>query len=198
MKVRHKIRKAVLGGIIIVGAIGFAGVGRWLVVNQPPVKSEAVIVLGGGPIQRIEKGVALFRQGYARRIIVSGGVPENPFQDQAQAMKRDAVSMGVPTRAIFEDNRATTTYQNAFYTKRIMLRHGWSSALVVSSSFHMRRVSLVFGLVYRGSGIRLRFVSSPDPSFYPSKWWATPEGRYLVTSELVLIPINVIQGYFGR
>lgn len=180
---------------ILAGAVaGFLRVGDWLVVNQAPARSYAIIVLGGGPTDRIQKGVQLYRQGYAQWLILSGGVLATDALDQAQLMARQARTMGVPARAILEDNHSLTTYQNALDTKKIMLRHHFNSALVVSSNFHMRRVSIVFSLVFRRSGIQLRFVSSPDPRFKPPNWWATAEGRLLVVTELVLIPVNIIQG----
>ena len=183
-----------LVGLVTGAVLGLLRVGDWLVVNQAPSKVNAIIVLGGGPIERIHKGVQLYEAGYARWMILSGGVLASRFLDQAQLMQRQAITMGVPGSAILEDNRSTTTYQNALDTKQIMTRHHFKSALVVSSNFHMRRVALVFSLVYRGSGIRLRFVASRDPRFDPKRWWATAEGRFLVISELVLIPVNIIQG----
>ena len=191
---RKPYGRLLAGSLAALGMLAASRVGDWLVVNQNPVRSDAIIVLGGGPIQRIAEGVSLYKKGYAPRIIVSGGAPALPFESQADIMSQQAMDMGVPMSDIILENRSWTTYQNALYTERIMRANHFTSALVVSSNFHMRRVSLVFDLVYRGSGIRLRFISSPDPQFHPTHWWSTPSSRYLLTSELFLIPINIVQG----
>lgn len=184
------------GSLIALGMVATLRAGDWLVVNQHPIRSDAIIVLGGGPIERIQKGVSLYKKGYAPWIIVSGGAPGLPFETQAEVMSQQAMEMGVPQSAILLENHSWTTYQNALYTERIMQARHFTSALVVSSNFHMRRVSVVFSLVYRKSGIRLRFISSPDPQFHPAHWWSTPSSRYLLASELFLIPINIVQGIF--
>lgn len=193
MNVSYK-RFIVWGAVLVLGAIGVTRAGDWLVVNQTPHKSDAVIVLGGGPIERIRKGVSLYKAGYASHLIVSGGVPALGPMTQAEQMRQQAIAMGVPERAVLMDNRSQTTYQNAVYTEQMMKAHHFTSAIVVSSNFHMRRASLVFSLVYRGSGIRLGFVSSVDPQFHPARWWATPASRFLTISELIAIPINIVQG----
>ena len=51
--------------------------GRYLVVNQTPVKSDVIIVLGGGSRDRVQRAVELFRQGYAPALIMSGGAMYN-------------------------------------------------------------------------------------------------------------------------
>ena len=51
--------------------------GRYLVVNQTPVKSDVIIVLVGGSRDRVQRAVELFRQGYAPAFIMSGGAMYN-------------------------------------------------------------------------------------------------------------------------
>lgn len=185
-------------GVVLAGMIGIGAlnVGTWLDVNQRPIPSEAIIVLGGGPIQRVATGAQLFRRGYGRWMILTGGAPPGSSCTEAELMASEAMKLGIPARRLILDNRALSTYQNAVDSLAIMQRHRWRSALVVSSTFHMRRVSLVFSLVYRQSPVRLRFIASPDPGFHPRHWWTSLEGWYLVTTELILIPVNAVQGFF--
>ena len=79
-----------------------------------PQKADVVIVLGGGVHEdgslpsraraRVRKGVALFRQGRARRLLMSGShsghLEKTPRVTEAQAMKDYAMSLGVPSRSI--------------------------------------------------------------------------------------------------
>ncbi|MCY0878499.1 MAG: YdcF family protein [Firmicutes bacterium] len=184
-------------GLLLLGGLGLGAmnVGEWLDVNQRPIPSEAIIILGGGPPARVTTGVSLYRHGFGHWIILTGGDPTGAPCTEAEEMAREALREGVPASRLVLDNRALTTYQNAVDSWDIMRRHHWRSALVVSSNFHMRRVSIVFSLVYRHSPIRLRFIASPDSAFHPRHWWTSLEGWRLVVTELLLIPVNAVQGY---
>jgi uncharacterized SAM-binding protein YcdF (DUF218 family) len=169
-------------------------VGQWLIINQKPRKSDAIIVLGGGPINRIQEGVALYRQGYAPYLVLSGGTQDFSQATQAQVMRWQAVDeFGVPQHAIVLDNRSYTTYQNALNTRQIMLTHHWTSALVVSSDYHMRRVRFLFSRVYQDLPIRLTYVAASDPWFRPRRWWSNPESALITISEYAKLGINAIQ-----
>lgn len=163
----------VLGLILDLGAIGAVlNAGRFLVVSQKPVPSKAIIVLGGGPRNRVEKAAELFHQGDAPRIITSGGAPYSPGLTQAQAMYSQAIHLGVPASQIWLEQRSATTLQNAQDTLVLVLRHHITSVIVVSSDYHMRRVAVWFNRVYRHHGIRITYVAASDPWFHPQHWWS--------------------------
>jgi len=54
-----------------------------------------------------------------------------------------AVSLGVPKDSIILEENAGGTYQNVKFVKEILDKKGWRKALLVSSPYHMGRVSLV-------------------------------------------------------
>jgi uncharacterized SAM-binding protein YcdF (DUF218 family) len=60
-----------------------------------------------------------------------------------------AEQQGVPASAIFEEPQAHDTIQNIFYSAQIMHAHGWSSADVVSSPYHLRRAGLILSTFNR-------------------------------------------------
>ena len=113
---------------------------------------DALIVLGtptlpdGTPSpeqrERVLEGVREFKAGIAPHIIMTGGPAHNHFVE-AHAMAVLAQSQGVPATAILEEDRAQNTIQNIFYSRRIMLDHGWNSAEVVSSPSHLPRTALI-------------------------------------------------------
>ena len=109
--------------------------GNFLIINQLPRKADVIIVLSGGIGARTQRGIQLYRQGYAHYLIFTAAPSNLP--------KIEAESEGVPGQAILLDSRAQNTYQNAVYSKALMEQYGLHSAIVVSSDFHMRRVSLI-------------------------------------------------------
>jgi uncharacterized SAM-binding protein YcdF (DUF218 family) len=85
----------------------------------------------------------LFREQYAPAIISSGSQHASGLQQaeiQAAWLKR----AGVPENAITVEGGSSRTYESALEVKRIMDRHGWKSAVVVTSQMDVPRVRLVF------------------------------------------------------
>jgi vancomycin permeability regulator SanA len=84
-----------------------------------------------------------YQRGVAPRLILSGGAAHNNFAE-ARVMARTAEAQGIPQSAIFVEDEAEDTIQNACYSIRIMKAHGWGSAEVVSSASHLPRAGLIF------------------------------------------------------
>ncbi len=87
--------------------------------------------------ERVHAGVAAFADGLAPRMVMTGA-------HEARAMRREAVRCGVPERAIFVEERALTTRENATHTAALLHREGWLRALLVTQPFHRRRGRAAF------------------------------------------------------
>jgi uncharacterized SAM-binding protein YcdF (DUF218 family) len=170
----------------------FLFAGKLLVVNEPPARSDAIIILGGGDGEREQLASTLYKQGYAPVIIVSnGGTRGHPSTVYAKCEIEWLRGYGVPEVAIVPEFEAQSTYGNAVYSEQVMRRHGWKSALVVSSSYHMRRAQYIFNKIYAGSGIRLTYCAAPVVGYVPERWWASYAGRLFTFSEY-----EKLAGYF--
>ena len=75
-------------------------------------------------------------------MILSGAAVRNRFVE-ARVMAQTAESQGIPAQAIFEDPDARNTIENACDSLRIMRRHGWQSAEVISSATHLPRAAMI-------------------------------------------------------
>src|SRR5260370_41882838 len=59
----------VSGGVgLVLAAVIFFGLGRWLVVEDPLVKAQAIVVLSGAMPLRAIEAAKLYREGYAPKI----------------------------------------------------------------------------------------------------------------------------------
>lgn len=115
-------------------------------------KVDTLIVLGcpalpdGSPSpeqrERVMEGVREFRKGVSNHIIMTGTNAHNQFVE-ADVMTRLAEANGVPAAAIFEERKAHDTIQNIYYSDKIMEAHGWHSAEVISSPYHLARAALI-------------------------------------------------------
>ena len=150
-----------LGRIVAIGLLFVFGLIVWAVLarafaprqNTSASQFDALIVLGyradsdGNPtptqLARVTEAVHEYEQGVAQHMILSGGPAYNQFVE-AEVMGRTAEAQGVPASVIFEDRQALDTIQNACNSVRIMRAHGWKSAEVISSPYHLPRAAMIF------------------------------------------------------
>jgi uncharacterized SAM-binding protein YcdF (DUF218 family) len=155
-----KTRRIVQVSAAVLGAVGLLVL--WAVIARrvaPMANSsrdhfDAIVVLGhpadddGNPtpeqLARVTEAVREYERGVAPRILFSGGAAANRFVE-ADVMARVAAAQGIPPSAIFVETKAQDTIQNACYSARVMSNHGWRSAEVVSSEYHLPRASMIFG-----------------------------------------------------
>lgn len=121
---------------------------------RTPQQADTIIVLGAGLRRDGRAGDALTRRslwaaqayadGYAPRIICTGGITESRPRSESSACRELLIENGVPPEAIFIEERSRSTIENALFADEIMQANGWQSALVVTDSFHMLRASWIF------------------------------------------------------
>jgi len=178
----------VLGWAALARALSSAG-------NTSLNRFDAIIVLGspadrdGNPtpeqLARVTEGVREYERGVASRLILTGGAAANRFVE-AEVMARAAEAQGIPPSAIFLEPHAKDTIQNACYAVRVMKKHGWGSAEVVSSRYHLPRAGLIF------SHLPVEWHTHAAPGLEPeSALWRAAAGaletldtaRYLVYAQ---------------
>lgn len=137
------------------------------------VKADAVIVLGAAvdgdkpsPVfeERINHGVWLYQNGFANKLIFTGGIGAGDEVSEAAAAKAIAVSQGVPTNDVLIEEQSNITQGNLENAKRIMDDNGLSSALLVSDPLHMKRAIMI------GNDIGLTLYPSPTPTTMYISW----------------------------
>jgi uncharacterized SAM-binding protein YcdF (DUF218 family) len=144
-----------------VAALAMGAVVGWAVLarafaprsNTRLERFDAIIVLGypsdadGNPtpeqLARVTEAVHEYERGAAPRLILTGGAAHNHFVE-ADVMARTAEADGIPPSAIYKEPEARDTIQNACFAVRIMRQHGWRSAEVISSAYHLPRAGYIF------------------------------------------------------
>lgn len=127
-----------------------------LVLSQPPVRADAVVVLGAGvqcgtgtldphSLARLVRGLELWRAGYAPRITVSeqsdllGPASCPRLSDLQRAHIRALYPQGGPE--VVTLRRVTTTRDEAARVRDLARERGWRRVLVVTSPSHSRRAA---------------------------------------------------------
>lgn len=177
------LRKSIvilLVAIMLIGA--FLEAGNFLVEDELPKKVDVIVVLAGDKGYRTEYGVKLFKEGYASKLIFTGG---EIYKDVTAAalMKKHAVDLGVLEKDIVLEEKADSTYENAAFTKELMLKNKFNSAIIVSSNYHMKRSKMLFDRVFKDTNINLIYCASNDQYFNPNKWWASNKSVMITFNE---------------
>ncbi|MDS1003378.1 YdcF family protein [Clostridium sporogenes] len=113
--------------------------------------------------ERVIKAVELFNKGYDNNIICSGGGVYNKYIE-ADIMDNFVESLGIPNSCLIKENKSRSTYQNIQNSIKIMEDKNWSSAMVVTSPWHLRRSNYFlskFNITYQ-----IEKSNYPRESFY--------------------------------
>lgn len=154
-KKRWAVRALLAGVLAAVALVGWAVVARRLMptANTSRDHFDTILVLGtpadgdGNPTTeeqaRVTEAVREYERGVAPRLLFTGGPAHNKFVE-SDVMAAAAAAEGIPPSAIFVETRAKDTIQNACFSARIMQAHGWHSAEVISSAYHLPRAGMIF------------------------------------------------------
>ncbi|MGH9459168.1 MAG: YdcF family protein [Thermoanaerobaculia bacterium] len=184
---------AVLAGFAVRAAA--PAVARFLIVQDPLRKADAILVLGSQRMTRTVEAGALHRDGWARTIILTPNDSpelERIFAELGLNIPRfsdlqiDAlVQMGVPPGDIrmLEGNPASTL-DEAELMADLARKRDWSRVIVVTTAYHTRRARCYFD---REETAELDFVirDSRFETVHPRRWWRVPGERLDVTLEYV-------------
>ena len=173
------------------------GAARFLMVRDRLEPADMILVLAGDDNgERVRESVELYRQGYAREILMSGG-PLAWRLTAAEWMKKQAVAMGVPARAVLTEDRSESTLENALFVLSVLKGRGTKSVILVTSPTHSRRADRVFRKVLPPQGIKV--ISSPVPleksEFRVDRWWTRHEDTQQVVWEYVSLVYYFLKGY---
>lgn len=186
---------AILVTLAVVGFGLFVGLGFYLSPQEQPVKSDVIVVVSGGQTtSRAEKGIELYKQGYAPKIVFSGAALDDG-PSNAYAMRDQALRDGIPARDISIDEKSQNTYENAENSKRIIDEYGAKKIILVTSPYHQRRANQTFEAVL-GKNYTITGISAYDNRWSKSGWWHQGFPLFISISEMwKLLYINLTGNY---
>ena len=197
---RRHIRSVVLltlPSILIVSVvIIFLGVGRWLVVEDPLEKAQAIVVLSGRIPVRAKEAGRLYNAGYASQIwLTRGNEPAASLQEMHIAYigedffnTRVLMHEGVPSNAIrVLEPPIDNTADEIRVVANELSREKGGVVIIVTTKAHTRRVRTLWKDLSGGRGRAIVRAASSDP-FAPEHWWrATSDSLDVVREVLGLL-----------
>jgi len=189
-RVKRLASLAVVAGAglaVIALAAGFIGFARYAAEATTPAdpRAEGIVVLTGGSA-RIDRALKLLVEGRGTRLLISGVNPVVTEKTLADAL---GAGFGVALECCVDlGHAARDTIGNAIETRNWAERQHFSSLLVVTSDYHVRRS--MAELASAMPGIRLLAVPISNPDLHLADWWKEPRtfallareyGKYLLT-----------------
>jgi uncharacterized SAM-binding protein YcdF (DUF218 family) len=186
-----------LGLIVLVLATGlfvFSGtilssIGEFLVVDEPPVRSDAAVVLNTGLeyYSRLIQAADLYRKGFAQKVVINGnrksevlkGLEKQGFRvccPWYEEPVRILELLGVPRKKIVtisvED--AYDTVSEAKAVGKSLLQSGISRIIISTSKSHTRRARFIWKSQFQDR-LSIRMAAASSDPYSPEGWWK--EGR---------------------
>ncbi len=185
----------ILAILTILVVVFFAGVGYYLSPQSKLEKTDAIVVISGGQTtSRADKGIDLYKQGYAKNIIFSGAALDDG-PSNASAMKQQALEAGVNENIIHTDEASQDTYQNAENSKKILEDLHEKKIILVTSPYHQRRAYETFKQVL-GPEYTILNQSAFDDRWSKSHWWGRGFAYNITLSESAKLFYILVTGNY--
>jgi uncharacterized SAM-binding protein YcdF (DUF218 family) len=159
-----------------------AHLGRYLIVEHPPQKSDLIVCLAGG---NVERGLAVadaYQRGLAPRIFMAREVPPDGYEllkergvdypESVDLMIKLLEGQGIPRSAFLTSDRPTkSTFEEAELVRELVMNSDYNSLIIITTPYHCRRAWLTFRKVFEESDVRMLMLPSPYSDFKPAGWW---------------------------
>jgi uncharacterized SAM-binding protein YcdF (DUF218 family) len=178
-----KLLFAVLIAVIIVVVTPIA-IAVYLSPQDELEKTGAIVVISGGDTDaRIQEAVELYMQKWAPLMITSGAAATGNVSN-ALAMKRIAISKGVPASTVLIEEESKTTAENAKFVKAMLREKEIESIILVTSPYHQRRANNEFKK-QMGKEYKIINHSAKDMTWRKKNWWESANARFLTIGEIL-------------
>ena len=182
-------------------------IGAFLIVDESPIKSDAVIVLNTGMeyYPRLIEAARLYRNQYVSKIVINGNRKSDSLKAlESRGFKRCCpwyenslriLSLyGVPREQVIsvsaEDAYDTISEANAVGETLIDL--GYKKIIITTSKYHSRRAKRIWEQSY-GDQLKITMVAAQSDPFDPESWWK--DGRQI---RWVLAEYGAWLYYYGK
>ena len=146
-----------------------------IIQREHTITQADVIVVFNGFRERVEAGYKLAGQGYAPNLVVS--------QADSQHLATYLGRYGLPESVtVIREDKARTTFENAFYTGKIIRKNRFRSIILVTSRYHLPRALFLCKAQLPGRNVRVQLYSPPVDR---NKLWITSAGRKLIYKEMI-------------
>ena len=190
---KRRIELVLAVAVLLGAAVVLLCIGRWLVVEDPLEKAQAIVVLSGRMPLRTMEAAKLYREGYAPKVWLThstepGAALEKmgiPYHGEDFYASQVLMREGVPESDIrlLEPPIINTADELAATSVALEAEKG-TTVIIVTSKVHTRRVRILWNRLAAGRGRAIIRAASDDP-FEPRRWWRTTSDALDVVREFL-------------
>lgn len=161
--------------------------------------ADIIFVFGSKSTLRIETAIRLYKEGFAKKILVSGRGPfyelEAKQKTESESLAEFAIREGVPPESIILEKSSITVPDNVKSSLNLLekLAVPHSSFILVNSPFAQRRGYSHFNK-FSKSGTKLirKNTDSVSEKFSKDGWYKSEEGIKTILKELFGLRVSVL------
>ena len=146
--------------------------------SNPHKAADTIFILNGSS-ERIKKGYELAKESHTGFVIIS------PADD---SMIKDYEKQYEPLKAKYIlENKARTTFENAYFISKIISVYRLRSVTFVTSDYHMPRSYLLLKLMLLGKGVTIQRITVKSSYLADSSWWRSEKALKVTYNEMVKV-----------
>ncbi|HEY0971636.1 MAG TPA: YdcF family protein [Gemmatimonadales bacterium] len=160
--------------------------------------ADAIVVLGAAqyvgrpsPVfkARLDHAIALYRQGLAPTLVLTGGRGQGDTTSEAAVARAYARRAGVPDSALLAEESGRTSTESLIAAAQLLHAHQKDTIILVSDPFHVLRLRVLAG--------RLGLTAYTSPTRTSPISASRQERWSYVLGESVKVPLTLIFGQYA-
>lgn len=162
--------------------------------SDKPVPADAIVILGGGGVERLLEAFNLCQEGYATKFILPGADDGVAISKLGTLDSRAKWLMlnGIPADNIFIVDRSHNSWLEAQRTLEVMRQHHWKKVIVVSDPPHLLRLAYAWGKTFYGQPQNYLLVPTKPKWWVPWKWWKNEVSSNFIHNEVLKLGYYVV------
>lgn len=175
---------------------------EFIFLEDLPEKADLIIVPGNTWPQPARRAVALYHEGMAPYIVVSGRYSKGQqtfagaacegdrykgaYMTEADFLTDVLIREGVPETAVLQERKAEFTLENARYIRKLLEEKKMTvkKALICCQAFHARRCRMYFEYVFQDTDVEFLMCPAVTQGISRCSWMESQKGLDTVLGEL--------------
>ena len=148
-------------------------ISNYIFIEDTPCEADAIFLPGGSHPEQPEYAAELYKNGFAKYIIPSGGISIKRDEWPGVRSKADIyngiynsdcefftdvlIKNGVPIPSIFGENKSRYTKENALFSREVVDANDLKikKAIIVCKAFHARRCFMLYQMAFPKTEIKV-------------------------------------------
>lgn len=175
---------------------------EFIFLEDLPEKADLIIVPGNTWPQPARRAAALYHEGMAPYIVVSGRYSKGQqtfagaacegdrykgaYMTEADFLTDVLIREGVPETAVLQERKAEFTLENARYIRKLLEEKKMTvkKALICCQAFHARRCRMYFEYVFQDTDVEFLMCPAVTQEISRCSWMESQKGLDTVLGEL--------------